>query len=167
MGALESAWDVTKEVGLLGSEVLEVAGEDTPLIGSAVNVAESAYHYGKANDLENAGDQDGADYQHDKAGYDAVKAIPGVGSFLGVSELASGLHSYNTGGGFHDGMENFGDHVMDIGAMAGIGGLGATDPIPLTGGPPQRYDRNDDGDGGNNNHDTWGSHAALRAKGGE
>jgi hypothetical protein len=164
MGALESAWDITKEVGLLGAEVGEVAGEDTPLIGSIVNGAEAAYHYGKASDLEDQGDHDGADYQHDKAGYDVLKMIPGVGTVMGVGELANGIYSSATGGTFHDGMENFGDHVMDVGAMAGVGGLGASNPIPLTGGPPQRGDRDDDGDGGNNYHDTWGSHAALRDK---
>jgi hypothetical protein len=164
-GFLEAAWDVTKEVGLLGAEVGEVAGEDTPLIGTVVNGLEAAYHYGKASDLENAGDHDGADYQHDKAGYNVLKAIPGVGTVMGIGELANGTYNAVTGnGGFHEGMESFGDHVMDVGAMAGIGGLGASNPIPLTGAPPKRDDRDDDGDGGNNYHDTWGSHAALREK---
>jgi hypothetical protein len=162
MGFLGEAWDVVKEVGLLGCEVAEVAGEDTPLIGTAVNGVEAAYHYGKSSDAENRGDMDEADYEHDKAGYNLLKAIPGVGTVLGVTELMNGTVSAVRGNGFHNGMEDVGDSVMDWGAALGIGALGASNPIPLTGAPPKRSDRDDDGDGGNNYHDTWGSHGALR-----
>lgn len=162
MSFLGEAWDIAKEVGLLGAEVAEVAGEDTPLIGTVVNGIEAAHYYGKSNDADNAGDHDAADYYHDKAGYDVLKMIPGVGTALGVAELANGTISAARGNGFHNGMEDVGDHVMDVGAMLGIGGLGATDGF--LGAPPKRDDRYDDGEGGNNHHESWGSHSALREK---
>lgn len=155
-------WDIAKEVGLLGAEVGHFAGKHTPFIGTVVNGIEAARHYGAASDAERAGDMDKADYYHDKAGYDLLKAVPGVGTALGMAELAAGTANVMYGGSFHDGMETVGDYTMDIGAMLGIGAFGAPNPIPGTGAPPRRSDRDDDDLGGNNYHDSWGSHAKLR-----
>ena len=162
MSFLGDAWDITKEAGVFAAEAFEVAGEDTPYVGALINGAQAMKDADTSRDASAAGDADKADYYHDRAGYDMLKAIPGVGSVLGAAELENGAWSALHGKGFKNGMDDVGDSVMDWGAALGIGDLGSSHPLPFTGAPPERADRDDDGMGGNNRHDTWGSHEDLR-----
>jgi hypothetical protein len=145
MGLLEEVGEPLLEAGSLAAEVVEVAGESTPLIGTGINAAKGIYHGTEAHDAEMAGDKDKASFYGNEAAYDWVKAIPGVGTFLGATELIGGAKSALDGGKFVDGMHHSQDVIEDLGAMAGIEEFGAS-----------RYQ------GDPNAHDTWGSHAALR-----
>jgi hypothetical protein len=139
--------DPVVEVGSLGVEALEAVGEATPIVGTAINGGKAIYHSSKAHDAEMAGDTDAADMYGSKASYDWLKAIPGVGTVLGLGELANGLHNavdtsdsrHSAPERFASGMENFSDGVQDAGAMLGI-----------------------DEFSGKGHHDSWGSHTELR-----
>jgi hypothetical protein len=119
--------NIVSEVGLLGLEGLEKAAkipekyaEAVPIVGTLVNGGKAVYHSGLGDTAEREGDQDKADMYHNKAAYDWLKAVPGVGTALGAGELIEGLGFAVTGGSFSEGMERFGDTVQDIGSMVGI-----------------------------------------------
>jgi hypothetical protein len=147
MSFWSDALEIGTEVGSVAAEGLEVAGEYTPLIGTAVNGAKAIYHSSKSHDAEMAGDKDKANFYGNEAAYDWMKAIPGVGTILGVGELAGGVANVVEGGkgGFVGGMNKMQDGMEDLGAMLGIDEFGAS-----------KYK------GDPNAHDTFGSHGELR-----
>jgi len=147
MSDLGDGFEVAKELGSMAADEFEVLGEQTPVIGAAI---ESAYDMGKSNHEDALGNDDAADHYHDRAGYEMLKAVPLVGTALTVTELMNGGVNLARGKGFVDGMEDVRDHVEDLGAMAGIGVMGADHPIPGTGQSPHEA------------HDGWGSHTDLR-----
>lgn len=148
MGVLGDIWEVGSELGMIGIEATEAAAEATPFIGAAFNGAKATAHATQAHDAELAGDTESAKFYGSEAAYDWTKAIPGVGTALGIGELAEGavggIAALGYGGGIKDvgrgfvrGMDNFKDTAMDLGAMAGIDEFGAArydgDPKALAG----------------------------------
>jgi hypothetical protein len=145
MGFLGDVYEVGGEVLSLGAEATEVAGEATPFIGAGFNGAKAVREASLSHDAELAGDKDKADFHGGEAAYDWLKAVPGVGSVLGVAELAGGAVSGLQGNGFVHGMDEVKDMTKDLGAMAGVEEFGAG-----------KYK------GDPRTHDGWGSHAELR-----
>jgi hypothetical protein len=145
MGFFGDVLEVGGEVLSMGAEVTEVAGEATPFIGAGFNGAKAVSEASQAHDAELAGDKDKADFHGGEAAYDWLKAVPGVGTALGVAELTGGAVSGLQGHGFVHGMDEVKDMTKDVGAMVGIeefgGGKYKGDP---------------------RTHDEWGSHAELR-----
>ncbi len=145
MGFLSEAYEIGGEVLSLGAEATEIAGEATPFIGAGFNGAKAVSQASQAHDAELAGDKDSADFHSGEAAYDWMKAVPGVGTALGVAELTGGAVSGLMGNGFVHGMDEVKDMTKDVGAMAGIEEFGAG-----------KYK------GDPRTHDGWGSHAELR-----
>jgi hypothetical protein len=58
-----------------------------PLLGSALNGAQSLYHSGAAAYDVATGDQKGAKRHAGEAGWHALKAVPGVGSVMTIAEF--------------------------------------------------------------------------------
>jgi len=136
MGFWGDVLEVGAEVGSLAVEAGELAGEATPFVGAGINGGKAIYHSSLAHDAELAGDQQTADHYGSEAAYDWVKAIPGVGTAMGVGELAEGTVGavgaladgkgmVGAGKGFMHGMDNFKDTFKDLGAMAGVDEFGA------------------------------------------
>lgn len=141
MGIFGDIWSVGKEVGSVGLDVAEHVGpkvfEHAGLIGNAVSAGEAIYNSSKAHDAEMAHDYEGADQYGSEAAYDWVKAVPVLGTAMGVGELASGAYwggkAALNGRGFAGslkagvaGMDNFKDTAKDLGSMAGISEFGGS-----------------------------------------
>lgn len=145
MGLFGDVLEAGVETASVAMDVTERAGEATPFVGAGLNGGKAIYHSSQAHDAELAGDKDKADFYGGEAAYDWLKAIPGVGTGLGLAELTGGAVSLIKGDGFVHGMDEVKDMTKDVGAMAGIEEFGAG-----------KYQ------GDPRTHDSWGSHAELR-----
>jgi hypothetical protein len=144
MEFIDDALDAAKEALVVGSELTHVAGADTPIIGTIVNSAEAAGEYTQALAANSEGDQEAEDFHRDRGYYDLLKAVPSVGTTLGLAELMNGGVNFARGRGFKDGMEDVKDTTLDFAAMFGNLNPMGHDPFLSKG------------------HDTWGSHTELR-----
>jgi hypothetical protein len=89
-----------KEVGLTGFDIGEIAEhglglEEIPVLGTAVNGVESLYYSAKSGVDVLKGDDEAAYEDSGEAVSHAVKAIPGVGTGIGLYEMYNHATGHN------------------------------------------------------------------------